>query len=173
MSIFDGIKKRHCMRPIVWPKPAPAVEVRPIRREDSLPISWIENATANQGGPLAAWSEHDVIEAMQAPSYGAACVSSGRVLGYVIFQPRRRSWEILRLAVDPDYRRAGLGGLLVGFVFSMVAFPPLKGPRLDRVSVRVPDRSIETLGPWLSRRWFVASHYSDDFSAVVMSREVK
>jgi ribosomal-protein-alanine N-acetyltransferase len=104
-------------RPLIAVPAPPPAEARPTTawmREVDLPaVLEVERLSFEQP-----WSGEE-FEGFRRGGEGnlAAVVAvAGRVLGYALFERRKRSLRILRVAVHPDARRRGLGRALLRFV---------------------------------------------------------
>ena len=56
---------------------------------------------------------------------------AGRPIAYLAFSRKTDTMEILKLAVDPDYRRSGLGKRLLGLVLKIGSEMGIKQVRLE------------------------------------------
>ena len=62
----------------------------------------------------SAWSRESVLSQLENPvSYCAVAVDEERVVGYIAFEQILDEGSLIELAVDPEYRRKGVGRKLV------------------------------------------------------------
>jgi len=87
----------------------PRVEIRPAGTADAPTVAALEELSLADP-----WTEAMVAGSLDDPSTVAfVAESSGAALGYSVFQLAGDGLELLRLGVDPAWRRAGIGGELV------------------------------------------------------------
>jgi ribosomal-protein-alanine N-acetyltransferase len=86
------------------------------------------------------WTEDDFLQAMRSRGVIGRVIEVGdRLVGFAVYELRRRTMVLLNLAVAPDYRRFGLGRLLVADLKrALEAYPD----RRDRISLRVNERNM-------------------------------
>lgn len=83
-----------------------------IVRDDMPEILAIERASY-----AFPWSEQDFLEALlERGCIGVVAKMGQRVAGFVLYDTRLRSLEIVNLAVVPDLRRRGIGRQLIEFL---------------------------------------------------------
>lgn len=60
------------------------------------------------------WTEREFIDALRCyANIGMVCEKGERVLGYVVYQLHKQRLELLNFAVDPQFRRRGVGAALI------------------------------------------------------------
>ncbi|MFQ5513384.1 MAG: GNAT family N-acetyltransferase [Myxococcota bacterium] len=96
-----------------------------------------------------AWSERSFAEALARSACRALVVRgpAGQVIGYVLGGRLGDAVEILSLAVDPPFRRLGLGRRLLGCYLSLLRAEGVRRVELEvRRSNRVAQRLYRELG---------------------------
>lgn len=84
------------------------------------------------------WTEEEFLAILRERSIIGQVVEIGeRVVGYVIYRLRPASLELLRLAVHPDCRRIGCGGIILRKLRSK-----LSPGRRERIDVIVPESAL-------------------------------
>jgi len=107
--------------------------VRDVRRGDLGDILAIDAAAF--ATPLNENELLDLLRQRRVGGYAHECY--GRVLGYAIYEHGRAGAHLLRLAVDPKFRRQGVGTALVQKILSLP-----DGRRAD-ITATVRESSLE------------------------------
>lgn len=85
------------------------VDVRLLIRRDMPEILDIENESFRYP-----WAESDFILSLrQRTVVGKVAEYREKVIGYIIFELNKKYLEVLNIAVHPDFRRQGVGSLLM------------------------------------------------------------
>lgn len=94
----------------------------------------------------------------------------GRVCGYIIFTVKEAAGLIVSLAVSPEFRRRGHGGVLLQHALQELA----KNVRLVELQVRVTDKdAVEFYEKWGFKVCStIRRYYPDGEDALVMRRQV-
>ena len=113
--------------------PPPALHVRWGMRRDMAAVQAIEDASF-----VTPWTDDDFTDVMRRRNCIAyVAVRADIVVGYVVYELRTASLEILNLAVRPDCRRQGVGAKLVDKVVSKIY-----SGRRTRVEVAVREGNL-------------------------------
>lgn len=91
-------------------------KVRPFKYSDLGPVMEVENASF----PLP-WEEEDFITTLKLPeNSGLLAETHGKTVGYIVYQVADERLIILSIAVAPDFRRRGIGKMLMEQVIIML-----------------------------------------------------
>lgn len=85
------------------------------------------------------WSEEEFLACIKkANNIGMVVEVNEVVVGYMIYEIRKKSIDLLGIAVHPKYRRSGVGGALVNRLISKLVCG-----RRSRIMVLVRDSNLE------------------------------
>lgn len=119
-------------------KTAEKIKTRHICRADVSQLCRIEAASFDV---TDAWREDDFIEALrERANNGYVAVFEDRVVGYLIQGRAGEAYRLLSIAVDPNYRRYGVGRQLIEKLITKLKADGTP----NRIEVGVRDRSLET-----------------------------
>lgn len=86
------------------------LDLRPMDKVDLHEVSRIERASFDDP-----WTHKELELALHSDKHICSVLQrNGRLAGYLIAIRYRTHYELLNLAVDPEFRKQGLGGRLVG-----------------------------------------------------------
>lgn len=107
------------------------IHLRWMIRRDMDDVARIE--TASFPSP---WGEESFLEQLRREDVVSLIAEvNDRPVGYLIYELRRKSLHVLRMAVDPDYRGRGVGTRLVDKLKAKIGMDT----RRDRVTADVAD----------------------------------
>ncbi len=93
-----------------------ALQIRPICLSDCVAIAVLERQNPHP------WRQPQIVEELRRPhGFQLAGEIAGAILGFVMGTLVAGEAEILRLAVDADHRRRGIGGRLLGGALDWLA----------------------------------------------------
>ena len=116
-----------------------------------------------------AWPLLDLIAALTWPDViRLKAVEAGELIGFIAGDPRQSNGAIwiATIAVDPRFRRRGIGSALMLACESRVRFPTMR--LIVRISNQVAINMYEKLGYRTSDIW--RAYYSDGEDGLVMSK---
>lgn len=86
-----------------------SVELRSMEHRDIRQVCRLESVLFSDG-----WSEKSLEDTLRFhPDTVFAAVQGERLVGYLLFMPAADEGELLRIGVDPDFRRRGAGRALM------------------------------------------------------------
>ena len=107
--------------------------IRWIIRQDMPRILEIERSCY-----FDAWSEEEFLNALRkSNTIGMAIEFRGVIAGYMLYELNRRTVKLINLAVDPSFRRIGIGTQLIDKLKSK-----LYGHR-EMIDATVPERNVD------------------------------
>ncbi|MDR3638871.1 MAG: N-acetyltransferase [Isosphaeraceae bacterium] len=110
-----------------------AVPVRWMIRDDVAAVLSIEGASFDRP-----WGAAELLSALRTEGVvGVVAESGGCVAGFMVYAPRGRAIDVLRLAVAPGARRRGVGRQLLGRLAARLA-PAGR----TRIALGVPERLL-------------------------------
>lgn len=93
------------------------VGIRWMIRRDMADVVWIENATSNHP-----WSEADFCRELRRRNViGMVAECDDQIVGFMVYELRKRSIKILAFAVQPQSSRRGVGSQLIGKLVSKLS----------------------------------------------------
>lgn len=102
------------------------------------------------------WSEEEIIACVkQSNNIGMVAEVNEDVVGYMIYEMRKKEIEILVFAVHPKYRRSGIGGALIGRLICK-----LIGQR-SKIVVAVQESNLQAQ-LFLRNMGFLCTHVEKD-----------
>jgi ribosomal-protein-alanine N-acetyltransferase len=147
----------------------PSVRLRPLQLADLDQVMKIERASFS-----SPWSYRFFIEELKAPCAHSilAEVEEG-VAGYIVYWTLPREVDVHNVAVDPPYRRRGIGRLLLRTVIEEAGRQGLERVTLEvRKSNQPAQLLYQRLG--FTTRGIRKGYYSDNGEdALVMALELK
>ncbi len=107
-----------------------------------------------------------------APQYFLVAEENGKVVGYISGVARiSKIGHIVSIAVDPDYRRRGIGNLLIEALLKKFKNDKMKKVRLEvRVSNKPAINLYVKIGFKIERR--IKNYYPDGEDCFVMTKEL-
>jgi [ribosomal protein S18]-alanine N-acetyltransferase len=144
------------------------VELRALRPQDLDAVEEIERASYP-----TPWSRAMFAAELQKPSSLAigAYHDTGELVGYAIVSRYVDAWHVMNIAVEPEFRRRGIGQSLLERLFEVTANDARRGYTLEvRVSNAAAIRLYERLG--FQARGIRRAYYTDNREdALIMWRE--
>jgi ribosomal-protein-alanine N-acetyltransferase len=123
------------------------VHVRWLLRRDLPELLRIEQASFDH-----AWTEEDVLRALQQPNhFSLVAEHEEMVIGYILYDLHKSKLHILRLAVLPEYRRQGIGAQFVTTLKGKLSIH-----RRTRITAVVRERNLDALH-FFHRQGFLAT----------------
>ncbi len=141
------------------------IRVRDLKRGDMRAILDIEHRSFKDPYPLSLLNHLYNLH----PDGFLGAELDGKVVGYVIGVVRwGATGHVLAIAVDPPYRRHGVG---VALIVNMLDRLREKGARQVRLEVRESNRAAQQFYQSLgfTQREIVPGYYADGEAAIVMS----
>lgn len=117
-------------------------------RRDMPEIVAIESLSFSQP-----WDEDEFLSQLRnAKMIGKVVELDEKIVGFVIYQLRKTSLEIVNIAVHPDHRRTGIGRQMLADLFGKL----LRTKHRNRVFIHVPETMVGT------QMWLKACEYRAD-----------
>jgi ribosomal protein S18 acetylase RimI-like enzyme len=147
------------------PLSAPTVSVRRTNPGDASTIATLESLAFDDP-----WSERQVADSLSDPAaLSWIAEHAGEAVGFALFRRAADEIELLRIGVDPAWRRAGIGGELVA---RGLAAGIDEGAAICHLEVRADNRSAERL--YLRLGFALAGrrlgYYGDGVDALLFQR---
>ena len=110
----------------------------------------------------------------ESPKFFFVAVKDGKVVGYIILKVRENVWKsghLLNLAVDPKYRRRGIGRALLKYALEILKKESVKNVWLEvRASNNPAINLYLSLGFVKIRK--VSKYYPDGEDAIIMMKRL-
>lgn len=110
------------------------IHIRMMNRDDLPQLLAIEEASFP-----APWNEKDFRATLQPKNaWGKVAIVDDKVVGFIIYLTAKKTYNVISLAVHPDYRRKGIGRELVNDMLEKVH--PL---RRNEARLTVSDQNLD------------------------------